>query len=139
MKNLDNLIRLHQWRLDEKRRKVVELERLVLRLRAEIELLEKNLKVEQQVAAQNAEAATGYGSYVSAVIARREKLKQSLAGLESEMTQATEDVAVAFREFKKFDLMRTRNQEKARLQKKRLQQKEIDEAGLNVYRRASTR
>jgi len=138
MKNLDNLIRLHQWRLDEKRRKVAELETLTARLKAEIEQLEKNLKAEQQVAARNTEAATGYGSYASAVIARREKLRQSLAGLECEMAQAADDVAAAFQEFKKFDLMKARNEEKARLDRKRVQQSEIDEAGLNVYRRATT-
>ena len=138
MKNLDNLIRLHQWRLDEKRRVVTELETLIGRLNAEIEQLEKNLKAEQQVASRNTEAATGYGGYVSAVIARREKLRKSLEGLEAEMVQATDDVAAAFQEFKRFDLLRARNQEKAQKEKKRIQQAEIDEAGLNVYRRATT-
>ena len=138
MKNLDNLIRLHQWRLDEKRRVVTELETLIGRLNAEIEQLEKNLKAEQQVASRNTEAATGYGGYASAVIARREKLRKSLEGLEAEMVQATDDVAAAFQEFKRFDLLRARNQEKAQKEKKRIQQAEIDEAGLNVYRRATT-
>ena len=121
MKKLDNLVRLHRWRLDEKRRK-----------------LENGLKIEQQGASRDTEAATGYGSYASAVIARRQKLNQSLAGLESELAEATDDVAEAFQEFKKFDLIKTRNEHKAKLSRKRVHQKEIDEAGLNVYRRAST-
>lgn len=138
MKNLDSLIRLHQWRLDEKRHKAGELEKLIARLQAEIDQLEKGLKIEQQVATQDTETAAGLGSYASAVFARREKLKQSLAGLESEMVQATDAVAVAIQELKRLGLVRTRYEQKAKLQKRRAHQREIDEAGLNVYRRAST-
>ncbi|MEE8303570.1 MAG: flagellar FliJ family protein [Candidatus Tectomicrobia bacterium] len=137
MKNLDNIIRLHQWRLDEKRQKVAELERLATRFREEIEQLEKGLKLEQEVAARSAEAVTGYGNYAFTVVARRDKLEQSLAELENEMVQAVEDVAAAFREFKKFDLIRARDREKAELKKKRAQQRAMDEAGLNLYRRAA--
>jgi hypothetical protein len=134
MKNLDNLIRLHQWHLDEKRRKVGELETLTARLKAEIEKLEASLKSEKQMGTHNAEIAMGYGICASAVFARREKLIQSLAGLKIEMVQATDDVAAAFRELKRFDLMRTRNQEKARQGMKGIQLSETDKAGSNVCR-----
>ena len=138
MKNLDNIIRLHQWRLDEKRQKVAELQRLATRIRAEIEELEKGLKLEQEVAARSSEAITGYGNYALAVVARRDKLEQSLAELKNEMIQAVEDVTVAFQEFKKFDLIRARVREKTEFNKKRTHQRAIDEAGLNLYRRATT-
>ena len=138
MKNLDSIIRLHQWQLDEKRLKVSELERLATRFRAEIEELEKSLKQEQEVAKRNTDAATGYGNYAVAVVARRDKLKQSLAGLENEMAHAVEEVAVAFQEFKKLDLIRARDQKKAEWKKKRMQQRAMDEAGLNLYRRANS-
>jgi flagellar export protein FliJ len=139
MKNLDSVIRLHQWQLDEKRQKVAELERLATRFRAEIEQLENRLKQEQEVAARSADAATGYGNYALAAVARRDKLEQSLAGLENEMAQAVEDVAMAFQEFKKFDLIRARDREKVELKKKRSQQRAMDEAGLNLFRRTTTR
>jgi len=138
MRNLDSIIRLHQWRLDEKRQKVAELERLATRFRAEIKQLETGLKLEQEVAARSAEAVTGYGNYALAVVARRDKLEQSLAELENAMIQAVEDVTVAFQEFKKFDLIRAHDREKAKLKKKRAHQRAIDEAGLNLYRRANT-
>ena len=138
MKNLDSVIRLHQWQLDEKRLKVAELNRLATRFLAEIEQLEKGLKQEQEVAAGSPEVATGYGNYALAAVARRDKLEQSLSGLENEMVQAVEDVAVAFQEFKKLDLIRARDREKAELKKERTQQRAMDEAGLNQYRRATT-
>jgi len=138
MKNLDSVIRLHQWRLDEKRLKVAELNRLATRFRAEIEHLEKGLKQEQKFAARSDEAATGCGNYASAAVARRDKLEQSLSGLENEMVQALEDVAVAFQKFNKLDLIRARDREKAELKKKRTRQKVMDEAGLNLFRRATT-
>jgi len=138
MRNLDSIIRLHQWRLDEKRQNVAELERLATRFRSEIKQLETGLKLEQEVAARSAEAVTGYGNYALVVVARCDKLEQSLAELENEMIQAVEDVTVAFQEFKKFDLIRAHDREKAELKKKRANQRAMDEAGLNLYRRATT-
>jgi chromosome segregation ATPase len=131
MKNLDRVIRLHQWQLDEKRQKVVELECLVTRIRVEIERLERSLKQEQEVAARKAEAATGYGNHALAVVSRRDKLEQSLSEVKNEMAQAVEDVATALQEFKKLDLIRSRDQQKAELKKERVQQRAMDEAGLN--------
>ena len=138
MNSLDNLVRLHQWRLDERRQKVAELEGLASRIRMDIGQLEESLKIEQGVAGRNQEAVTGYGNYALAVVARREKLLQSMADLESEMVLAVEDVAMAFQEFKKFDLVRSRNREKAELKRKRAEQMAIDEAGINQFRRANT-
>jgi flagellar FliJ protein len=136
MKNLDKLIRVHQWRLNEKRRKVEELENLTARLKAEIEQIEASLRSEQQKAAYDTKIATGYGICASAVIARREKLIQSLTGLENEMLQATNEVSAASREFERFDRMRTRNQEKAQREMKRLQAVRVGQSG---FKRLSAR
>jgi flagellar FliJ protein len=135
MKGLDSIIRLQEWKLDEKRRKVADLERLAQRLHDQIASLEREVRDEQKIAAKDAMAARGYGHYANAVIQRREKLLKSLAGVEQEMAVALDEVAAAFREFKKFDLIRERNRAREEVLEKRRQQSELDEAGLGVYRR----
>ena len=78
MKGLDNLIRLHRWQLNEKRRHLVELERLTQRLAAQIRELEVEIRNEQQVAGSSTEAAITYGDYARAAIGRMLDLVESL-------------------------------------------------------------
>lgn len=138
MKGLDSILRLHEWKLDEKRRKVADLERLAQRLHDQIAGLEKEKQAEQKVAAGDPMAARSYGNYAAGLIQRREKLVKSLSGVEQEMARALDEVAEAFREFKKFDLIRERNKERELALDKRRQQGELDEAGLGVFRRRTS-
>lgn len=135
MRGLDSLIRLHEWKLEEKRRKVADLERLAQRLHGQIAGLEQEMRAEQQVAAQDPMVNGSYGNYAVNLIRRRETLAKSLAEVEAEMANALDEVAAAFREFKKFDLIRARNQARAEYHEKRRQQADLDEAGLGVFRR----
>ncbi len=135
MKGLDSLIRLHRWQLDEKRRHLVELEVLSQRLAAQIRELEVEIKNEQQVAGSSTEAAMTYGDYARAVIGRREKLDASLAELQSQGVVAKEEVAEAYRELKKFELVKVRNQSLANKRRRRQEQQVLDEVGLNQFRR----
>ncbi len=138
MKGLAQLIRLHRYKLDEKRMKVAELECLRENFQAKLRELEAEVASEQRLAAAKPEEAITYGAYVTAVIDRREKLNASLKGLESAMATALEEVSEAFREFKKYDLIQTRNERLARKLEDRQQQADMDEAGLNLFRRQRT-
>lgn len=135
MKGLDNLIRLHRWQLDERRRNLVELERLAQRLGQEIRDLEEEIRSEQQVAAASTDAAMTYGDYARAAVGRRERLESSLAELASQRVVAKEEVAEAYRELKKYELVKVRNQRLADKRRQRHEQLALDEAGLNQYRR----
>ena len=136
MKGLANLIRIHEWALDEKRRKVSDLESLAERLRNELSQIEMEIKSEQSVASTNPSVSSAYGAYAAAAISRREKLRQSLLALEGEIVLAVEQVAAAFREFKKLDLIRERDRNAEDERRKRVQGAELDEAGLQLFRRA---
>lgn len=135
MKGLDNLIRLHRWQLNEKRRHLVELERLTQRLAAQIRELEVEIGNEQRVAGSSTEAAMTYGDYARAAIGRREKLDASLAELQSQRVVAKEEVAEAYRELKKYELVKVRNQRLANKRRQRQEQQVLDEVGLNQFRR----
>jgi flagellar FliJ protein len=135
MKGLEGLIRLHRWKLDEKRLVLAELERLAARLRQELIDLETEVADEQKIAATSTEAMATYGNYAAAVIARRAKLNQSLSEIEERMRAALEEVTAAFRELKKYELVKARRDKNAEQQEKRQQQAVLDELGLVLYRR----
>ena len=135
MKGLDSLIRLHRWQLDEKRRHLVELERLTQHLAARIRDLDVEIRNEQQVAGSSTEAAMTYGDYVQATIGRRVKLDASLAELQSQRVVAKEEMAEAYRELKKYELVKARNQRLANKRRQHQEQQVMDEVGLNLFRR----
>jgi len=135
MKALDGLIRLHRWKLDEKRLKLAELERLVGGLREEIRNLGERVAQEQVVAAGSNEANFSFGVFATEAVERRRRLEQSLAEAEEQMHAAGEEVAEAFRELKKFDVVKTREVRLAEERTRRQEQAVLDEVGLTVFRR----
>lgn len=135
MKAIDGLIRLHRWKLDEKRLKLAELERLVGTLREEMRKLEDAVAREGAVASASAEASFGFGTYAAGAIDRRRCLEQSLAEVEGQVQAASDEVADAFRELKKFDVVKSREVRIAAERTRRREQATLDEIGLTLYRR----
>ena len=129
MKGLPNLIRLHRWRLDEKRRNLAELERLAAELRDQGTRIEENMKSEQKVAVGSPEAAFAYGNYAKAVIARRATLAASLAEVQRKIAEAADDVAQSFQELKRFEIAQEHREKAARERQARLEQFAFDELG----------
>lgn len=135
MKAIDGLIRLHRWQLDEKRLKLSQLERLAAGLREEIRKLGEAVSQERLVAAGSNEANFGFGTYATEAIERRRRLERSLAEAEAEMQAAADEVAEAFRELKKFDVVKSREVRLAEERTRRREQSTLDEIGLTVFRR----
>lgn len=135
MKGLPNLIRLHRWRLDEKRRRLTDLERLAAELRERRARLAAELRAEQEAARSSIEGQFIYGSYARAVIERREKLAQSIASAEEEVAEAAAQVTEAFQELKRFELAQAQRERAVRARAARIEQALLDETGLERYRR----
>ena len=115
MKSLESKIRGSQWHLDEKRRKVTELETLATGFRTKIEQLDRELEVARETAAVDPARALQSRDLVSQATSRRNKLQQSVMVLASEMVRALEEVDEAHQEFRRFDLIKARSQKKAGL------------------------
>jgi flagellar export protein FliJ len=135
MKAIDGLIRLHRWRLDEKRLKLSELERLVGTLREEMRKLGETVIAERGVAAHSTEAAYGFGVFAAKAVERRHCLEKSLSEAEEQVKAAAEEVAEAFRELKKFDIVKSRETRLAGERSRRQEQAALDEIVLTLYRR----
>ena len=134
-KNLKGLIRLHQWIVDEKRRKLGELLKMVDELEGRVRRLEQEV-VEEQAAAVSAPETVGffYGNYARQVVERRERLARSIASVEQEIVAAREDLNGAYRELKKFQVAQEVRDRRAALEAARRDQNILNEVGLNIHR-----
>lgn len=134
MKGLPTLIRVHQWRLEEKRKIYSELEGLRDAFVREIAELEAQLLRDQKAASYSPEIAQTYGSYAFAVIERRNILNQSIAEADEKVAEASIEVHEAFQEVKRYETALERLQERLRKEEERRDQIEQDEIGLNMFR-----
>jgi flagellar export protein FliJ len=133
-KGLETLIRLNEWSVDQKRRKLGDLLSLIDGFEAELRKLEQDLINEQATAAASPnEAGFLYGYYADAVVDRRAIIKISTQQLEKDADEAREEVSHAYRELQKFKTaMETRKKrEEAELASK--EQLELDEVGIRIF------
>ena len=135
-RTLSNIIRVHEWQVDEKRRKLGDLMRLLDNFEAEARKLEADLITEQQIAATNpSEAGFGYGGYAQSVIQRRERLQQSMVKAEEEIATAREELRDAFRELKKFEIAQENRTKAEAKEEARKETVFLDEVGMQGYLR----
>ena len=134
-KSLDTLIRLHEWKVDEVRRKFGDLLRLIGEFEDQAAALEVELKDEQPVAAEAPEEAGFlYGAYANQVIGRREQLAAAIAKAEDEAADVQEEVRDAYRELKKYEITRDNHQRREAEERARLEQTELEEVALQSHR-----
>lgn len=122
--------------MDEKRRKLAELQRLEDELRGQIANLEEQLKIEQKAAADNpAEAGLTYANYAKQVMVRRENLQDSLSQMAHVILSAREDLAESYRELKKYEAVERNREQREIEERNRLEQSVLDEVGLTMHRK----
>jgi flagellar protein FliJ len=137
MRTLETLIRLHRYRLDERRRDLAELERLRDELLVQRDKLEASVRAEQETAKQVECGAYAYSGFALGVIARREKLATSLADIDTRIAVARNEVQAAFQELKRYELQLAAREKKQRQEEDRRRQTQIDEVSLEMHRRRS--
>jgi len=135
-KDLKNLIRLHEWQVDEKRRKVGGLLRLVADLEDQARRLEEELINEQAAAAASPEEAGFlYGNYAETVIERRQRIADSIAKAEEEIAAAQDELREAYRELKKYEIAQENREKREAEEEARRDQMFLDDIGLQNFRR----
>ncbi|MAB15032.1 flagellar export protein FliJ [Parvibaculum sp.] len=136
MRNRESLIRLHKFQVDERRRKVAEIELLLTEFRNKERELEAQVLAEQEKAGISDEAHFAYPMFAKSVQKRRTNILQSIADLEVQLGAAQEELAAAFRELKKYELMEESRKRKMQKQTQRLEQAALDEIALQIHRRS---
>lgn len=135
MSTLDSLIRIHRWRLDERRRQLAELEKFAERLRHDRRRLDEEHLHEQEIAVRSFEGQLAYPGYLRQARERRNTLERSLAETEAQIAQAREALADAFQELKRHEIAAASRDQQRRQQLARRERIELDAVAIENYRR----
>ena len=114
MKSRETLIRLKKFQVDEKRRRVAQIESMIADFERIAGDLEREIKAEQDRAGIHDPAHFAYPTYAKAAMQRRENLKRSAAELRIQLEEAKAALDDAFQEMKKIELLDERDQARER-------------------------
>src|SRR5712691_12295519 len=105
MKSRETLVRLKKFQVDEKRRKVAQIETMIGEFDRVASELEREIRLEQDRAGIHDPAHFAYPTYAKATIARRENLKRSVDELVAQLDEAKAALQESFEELKKVELL----------------------------------
>ena len=129
-KSLGGLIRLHEWNVDQKRRKLGEILGLLADLEGQATGLEDEMKSEQRAATASPEVAgVLYGNYAMGVIERRRRIAESMVKTEKIEATAREELRDAFRILKRFQTAQDNRNKREAGELNRKEQAVLDEIG----------
>ena len=115
MKSRDAVIRLKRFEVDEKRRKVEEIESMIGEFNNMATDLDRQIAIEQERAGVSDVNHYAYPTFAKAAIQRRDNLANSVAGLEAKLASARGDLDEATEDLKKIELLQERDAERLRV------------------------
>ena len=130
MKSRETLIRLKKFQVDEKRRRVTQIEGMIADFQRMAADLEREIHHEQERAGINDPAHFAYPTYAKAAIQRRENLTRSTDELRAQLEDARAALGEAFEELKKVELLDERDQARERAEENAREQADMDSIGL---------
>ena len=129
MKSRETLIRLKKFQVDERRRKVAQIEGMIAEFDRMAVDLEREITTEQERAGIHDPGHFAYPTYAKAAIQRRENLKRSAEELRTQLDDAKAALGEAFEELKKVELLDERDQMRERVAENAREQTELDRIG----------
>jgi flagellar FliJ protein len=138
--DLQTLIRVRKWEVDEKQRGLAVL------LRQEESVIERQAALESEIKREiefTAEAPPEERFTFSAYLARcddyRQQMNAMLQEIQRRISGAQEELGEAFRRLKPFEESQKKRDAEEEKEAGRLEQIELDEVGLNLHRRRAQR
>ena len=129
MKSRETLIRLTKFQVDEKRRKVAQIEAMIADFDRMAGDLDREIKTEQDRAGIHDPAHFAYPTYAKAAINRRENLRRSAGELKTQLDDAQAALGEAFEELKKVEMLDERDQAREKAEQNAREQQELDRIG----------
>ncbi|MBI1205447.1 MAG: flagellar export protein FliJ [Rhodopseudomonas sp.] len=126
MKSRETLIRLKKFQVDEKRRKVVQIETMMAEFDRIAAELDREIKLEQDRAGIHDPSHFAYPTYAKAAMGRRENLKRSSDELRGQLDEAKAVLGEAFEELKKVEMLDERDQAREKAEENVREQQELD-------------
>jgi flagellar export protein FliJ len=110
MKSRNTLIRSRKFQVDEKRRKVAQMEAMIADFQRMAADLEREIVAEQERAGIHDPSHFAYPTYAKAAMARRENLKRSIDDLVIQLGDTRIELQESCEELKRVELLDERNQ-----------------------------
>ena len=130
MKSRNTLIRSKKFLVDDKRRKVAQMEAMIADFQRMAADLEREILAEQERAGIHDPSHFAYPTYAKAAIQRRENLTRSADELRIQLEDARALLAEAYEELKKVELLDERDQARERAEESAREQADLDSIGL---------
>jgi flagellar FliJ protein len=127
MKTRDTLIRLRRFEVDEKRQQVADIETMLADFRRMATDLDRQIEVEQEQAGVSDVNHHSYPTFAKAAIERRDNLMASVQDLEEKLAHAQDNLAEAYEELKKVEMIEQRGIMTIREQEEKQDLAELDE------------
>jgi flagellar export protein FliJ len=114
MKSRESIIRLKKFQVDEKQRKVAQIEAMIAEFDRIATELDREIQAEQERTGIHDPAHFAYSTYARAAIGRSENLKRSAEELVGQLDRARTALQESFEELKKVELLDERDQMRER-------------------------
>ena len=134
MKSRDSLIRLKRFQVDEKRRQVAQIEMMIAEFERLAADLDQQIRAEQERTGIHDVTHYAYPTFARAAMQRRDNLRTSTEELRAQLLDARDQLAEAFEDLKKFELLDERDSERERVVQAAREQAMLDETAQQIRR-----
>ena len=132
MKSRDALMRLKRFQVDEKRRRLSQIETMIAEFKRMAGELDREIAAEETRAGITDRAHFAYPTYARAAIQRRDNLLQSAQDLEGQREDARTELEEAFEDLKKFEILDDRESIKEKAMEAVREQAELDRVAADM-------
>ncbi len=137
MKSRETLVRLKRFQVDEKRRRVTQIESMIADFERMASDLEREIATEEQKAGISDTAHFAYPTYAKAAATRRDNLRRSAQDLHAQLDDAKAELGEAFEELKKVEILEDRERSAERAMENARDQAAMNQIGLQRAARAN--
>ena len=130
MKSRDTLIRLKRFQVDEKRRRVAQIEMMIAEFDRMATELNREISGEEQKAGISDPAHFAYPTYAKAAMQRRDNLQRSADELKGQLDEAKAELGEAFEDLKKAEILEDRERSAERALENARDQAAMNQIGL---------
>jgi flagellar export protein FliJ len=127
MKSRDTLIRLKRFHVEEKRRRVAQIESMIAEFKRMAGDLDREIETEERRVGVSDTAHFAYPTYAKAARTRRDNLLHSAAELNDQLEEAKAALGEAFEELKKVEILEDRERAQERSELAMREQVDLDQ------------
>lgn len=131
MKSRDTLIRLKRFQVDEKRRRVAQIQMMIADFDRMAVDLDREIANEEQKAGISDPAHFAYPTYARAASQRRDNLRRSALELNGQLEDAKAELGEAFEDLKKVEILEDRERSVERAAESARDQAAMNDIGLS--------